>query len=137
MQLNGILLYNGDTARTREHLVIELSSGFVRVSFDFGKFPGSNLYSDVRINDGLVHKVCLLSELLHYKVDDVYLSLFSDLFLGSRGWWGSKESQDPSNFQRFTPQVAFIKNSARKRGCNVAGQNDVRDSLGSIATGVA
>ena len=64
-----MVLYNGDSKRTREHLAIEFFSGHVRLSYDLGKSPGSTVYSQIPINDGNLHKVLTKNHVHILKID--------------------------------------------------------------------
>uniref|UniRef100_A0A0P4W5L7 Protein slit n=1 Tax=Scylla olivacea TaxID=85551 RepID=A0A0P4W5L7_SCYOL len=56
-QKDGVLLYTGDSA----HLAVELFMGRVRVSYDVGNYPVSNMFSYEMVNDGIWHTVELLT----------------------------------------------------------------------------
>lgn len=45
-ELNGILLYNGDS----QHIAVELFLGRVRISYDVGNYPASTMYRCVPPN---------------------------------------------------------------------------------------
>ncbi|XP_069958777.1 protein slit-like isoform X2 [Cherax quadricarinatus] len=54
---DGVLLYIGESA----HLAVELFKGRIRVSYDVGNYPVSNMFSYEVVNDGEWHSVELLT----------------------------------------------------------------------------
>ncbi|CAG7785709.1 unnamed protein product [Allacma fusca] len=56
-ELNGILVYNGDT----QHIAVELFLGRIRISYDVGNYPASTMYSYEMVADGEEHTVELLA----------------------------------------------------------------------------
>ncbi|XP_076059320.1 slit guidance ligand isoform X2 [Oratosquilla oratoria] len=54
---DGVLLYIGDSA----HLAVELFKGRIRVSYDVGNYPVSNMFSYEVVSDGDWHSVELLT----------------------------------------------------------------------------
>ncbi|KAF2353684.1 Laminin G domain [Trinorchestia longiramus] len=64
---NGIILYVGDSA----HLAVELFRGRLRVSYDVGNHPISNMFSYEIVSDGRWHRVELLTQKQNFtlKVD--------------------------------------------------------------------
>jgi len=55
---NGVLVFNGDS----QHIAVELFRGRVRVSYDVGNYPASNMFSYETVSDGRYHTVELLSQ---------------------------------------------------------------------------
>ncbi|CAL4126380.1 unnamed protein product, partial [Meganyctiphanes norvegica] len=91
-QENGLLLYIGDSA----HLAVELFKGRLRVSFDVGNYPMSNMFSYEVVNDGKWHTVELVTVKQNFtmRIDhgttrtilndgpNEYLNVNTPLFLG-------------------------------------------------------
>ncbi|KAI9562208.1 hypothetical protein GHT06_013173 [Daphnia sinensis] len=89
---NGILIYNGES----QHIAVELFRGRIRVSYDVGNYPVSNMFSYETVSDGRYHTVELLSQKKNFtlRVDQgnarsminegehEYLRLSTPLFIG-------------------------------------------------------
>lgn len=55
-QQHGVIAYHGDT----HHLAVELFQGRIRVSYDVGNYPVSNMFSFETLPDGDYHTVSIL-----------------------------------------------------------------------------
>ncbi|CAG0919789.1 unnamed protein product [Notodromas monacha] len=56
-QQEGVLLYLGQN----QHWAVELFTGRIRVSYDVGNYPLSNMFSYEKVADGTVHRIELLA----------------------------------------------------------------------------
>ncbi|XP_022707108.1 protein slit-like [Varroa jacobsoni] len=67
----GILAYDGSQEKGH-HLAVELFKGHVRVSYDVGNYPASNVFSYEEVSDGAFHSLELLlwGRNLTMRVDD-------------------------------------------------------------------
>nr|XP_027218511.1 protein slit-like [Penaeus vannamei] len=89
---DGVILYTGESA----HLAVELFKGRIRVSYDVGNYPVSNMFSYEVVNDGNWHSIELITVKQNFtmRIDrgtarsivndgvNEYLQLSAPLFIG-------------------------------------------------------
>jgi len=114
---NGILVYNGES----QHIAVELFRGRIRVSYDVGNYPVSNMFSYETVSNGRYHTVELLSQKKNFtlRVDQgkarsminegehEYLRLSTPLFIGGL----------PSDSAERAARQWQLRNTTSFRGC--------------------
>ncbi|KZS07806.1 SLIT protein [Daphnia magna] len=114
---NGILIYNGES----QHIAVELFRGRIRVSYDVGNYPVSNMFSYETVSDGRYHTVELLSQKKNFtlRVDQgnarsminegehEYLRLSTPLFIGGL----------PNEAAEKAARQWQLRNTTSFRGC--------------------